>query len=68
MKYEFECELCKTQAEIDIPMNEYEDLKDKQSCPRCSGKMKRILAWQGCASLCSGMYGIDNKSGGSWNV
>lgn len=65
MDYEFRCEKCNKETVIDIPMNEYTNVKDKQVCS-CGGKLNRILAFSGSVELCKGCYGIDSKKGG-WN-
>lgn len=63
MLYDFKCSLCGAEAEIDIPMKEYDEKKDKQVCALCSGKMERVMGWKGGVTLCAGMYGIDGKKG-----
>lgn len=68
MKYTFECELCGVQAELDIPMSEYDTGKDRQVCAKCSGKMKRVLEWQGGVKLGKGCYGLDSSSANNWTV
>lgn len=62
MTYDFKCEVCEKEVELNIPMDEYSEVKDKQTCD-CGGKLTRIQGWQGGVTLCSGMYGIDGKKG-----
>jgi len=64
MLYRFFCEYCNNNdIEIDIPMNDYDKLKDKQVCPECNGKIKRFIEWNGIAEGNGpGWYG---KSDGS---
>lgn len=42
-RYDFECEDCQTVFEIEIPMSEYSDKKDKQTCPNCGKKLVRVF-------------------------
>lgn len=72
MLYKFSCPSCEYVTEIDIPMSEYEDQKDKQLCPRCytvdsnQVLLKRVLEWEGIASgNGSGWFG---KSDGSRSI
>lgn len=63
-KYDYKCENCGLETEMDIPIAEYDKLKDKQECPACQHTpMTRVLSWQGGVTLCAGMYGIDGKKG-----
>ena len=56
MKYKFQCPTCNKTFDIDIPMAEYDNLKDKQLCPVCLALdsnqvlLKRIIEWNGIAS------------------
>lgn len=56
MKYKFKCPECKKTFDIDIPMVEYDSLKDKQICPVCLALdsnhvlLKRVIEWNGIAS------------------
>ena len=62
MKYTFICEKCNKEKEMDIPMSEYDNHKDKQYC-ECKNKMIRKLEWQGVTKLCHGCCGVnDTKS------
>ena len=49
MTYQFSCEQCSKIVEIDIPMSEYNLHKDKQFCPTCNSKLKRVIEWNGMA-------------------
>ena len=62
MKYDFKCLKCDKEVELEIPMKDYTDVKDKQVCS-CSGKLERVQGWKGSVSLCNGMYGIDSGKG-----
>ena len=56
MTYKFCCPECKKTFDIDIPMAEYDSLKDKQLCPVCLALdsnqilLKRVIEWNGIAS------------------
>lgn len=56
MKYKFACPTCNRTFDIDIPMAEYVNLKDKQLCPVCLALdsnqvlLKRVIEWNGIAS------------------
>lgn len=69
MLYKFACPSCEYVTEIDIPIAEYDNQKDKQLCPVCYAVdsnqvlLKRVLEWSGIASGSgSGWFG---KSDGS---
>ena len=49
MKYRFRCDKCIKVFEVDIPMNEYNQEKDKQFCSECNSKLERIIEWNGPA-------------------
>lgn len=66
MTYSFVCKKCNKIVEVDIPMYKYTEVKDKQKCPDCNSILVRKIEWNGSASLCEGMYGIDGKKG--WNT
>lgn len=55
MNYKFKCPKCKSTLNIDIPISEYDNQKDKQLCPICYAVdsnqvlLKRVIEWQGGA-------------------
>jgi putative FmdB family regulatory protein len=49
MKYDYHCESCDKTFELEISINEYDKVKDKQLCPNCNVKMTRVLSWNGFA-------------------
>lgn len=63
MTYTFKCTECPNEEEIDIPMNEIKEQSQKQICSKCGKQMERVWQPWGGTTLCSGMYGIDGKSG-----
>lgn len=50
MNYKFYCKTCNMEHELDIPIEKYIDLKDKQKCPYCKKKLERIIEWTGVAT------------------
>lgn len=69
MIYRFKCPTCNRTFDIDIPMSEYDNQKDKQICPVCYAVdsnqvlLKRVIEWSGIATgNGSGWFG---KSDGS---
>lgn len=72
MLYRFSCPSCEYVTEIDIPMSEYDEQKNKQLCPVCYAVdsnyvlLKRVIEWTGIASgNGSGWFG---KSDGSKSI
>lgn len=62
MYYNFKCESCNKVLEVEIPISKYDKEKERQVCPICKGKMKRVLEWQGIAMGGDGWCG---KKGGT---
>ena len=62
MYYNFKCESCNKVQEVEIPISDYDKEKEKQVCPICKGKMKRVLELQGIA-----MGGGDGWCGKKWS-
>lgn len=56
MKYKFRCPVCRSTINIDIPIEDYDNQKDKQICPVCYAVdsnqvlLKRVIEWSGIAS------------------
>lgn len=50
MIYNFCCQKCKKEFEIDIPMKDYDKEKNNQVCPECNSKLSRVIEWQGIAT------------------
>lgn len=50
MTYKFGCSACNMEFDLDIPIEKYSDLKDRQKCPSCRKKLKRIIEWSGVAT------------------
>lgn len=50
MKYCFRCEKCNDIQNIEISMNDYDKLKDKQICSKCGAALKRVIEWNGIAT------------------
>ena len=56
MDYKFKCPVCRSTINIDIPIEDYDNQKDKQICPVCYAVdsnqvlLKRVIEWTGIAS------------------
>ena len=56
MQYDFICVKCRKKTVLECSIKEYDNLKEKQFCPKCNGKMKRILSNFGLVYKCGGFY------------
>ena len=66
MQYTFICSKCDNEEQKDIPINEYDTLKNKQVCSKCGSKSVRKIEWGGVATGSGdGWFG---KSGGSKTI
>lgn len=63
MVYKFKCTKCGKVFDVGIPIKDYDKLKNRQSCPECNGKMKRVIEWEGIAT--GSGQGWCGKSGGN---
>lgn len=50
MIYNFKCEKCGKLIEVAISIKEYDKVKNRQTCPLCNGKLKRVIEWNGIAT------------------
>ena len=50
MIYNFKCENCGKLIEVAISIKEYDKVKNKQACPLCNGRLKRVIEWNGIAT------------------
>lgn len=50
MVYKFYCKACDMEQDLDIPIDKYMDLKEKQKCPFCKKKLERVIEWTGVAT------------------
>lgn len=50
MVYSFVCPKCGAQFDIDIPIVEYDELKNKQTCVYCNSILNRKIEWTGTAT------------------
>lgn len=64
MIYKFKCESCGKVFNVGICIKDYDRLKNRQTCPECNGKMKRVIEWNGIATS-SNNNGWCGKSGGN---
>ena len=63
MMYKFKCENCGKSFDVEICIKDYDKYKNRQTCPDCKGKLKRVIEWQGIAS--GSGDGWCGKSGGN---
>ena len=47
--YDYHCDKCNKDIELEISINDYDQVKDKQTCPDCNSKLNRVLSWHGFA-------------------
>lgn len=64
MIYKFKCESCGKVFNVGICIKDYDRLKNRQTCPECNGKMKRVIEWEGIATS-SNNNGWCGKSSGN---
>ena len=64
MIYKFKCESCGKVFNVGICIKDYDRLKNRQTCPECGQKMKRVIEWQGIATS-SNNNGWCGKSSGN---
>ena len=64
MIYNFKCENCGKLIEVAISIKEYDKAKNRQTCPLCNGRLKRVIEWSGIATS-SNNNGWCGKSGGN---
>lgn len=63
MIYRFRCNVCNRTFDIDIPMSDYDNQKDKQICPVCYAVLKRVIEWEGIATATGdGWFGRSDGS------
>ena len=56
MIYKFHCSNCNIDHPLDIPIEKYADLKEKQFCPLCRKKLTRVIEWNGPCDMNGGGY------------
>ncbi len=61
--YDYHCEKCNKDFELEISINDYDKVKDKQTCSNCGSKLTRVLSWKGFA-IGDGKSGWCGKSSG----
>ena len=52
MIYKFQCEnaSCAKIFNVEIAIKDYDRYKNRQACPLCNAKMKRVIEWEGIAT------------------
>lgn len=62
MIYTFRCPECLKEFPIEIPINEYDKLKNSQRCYYCGGPLKRVIEWTGPATINGGYEAVAGKA------
>lgn len=62
MEYKFRCK-CGKEMQVEIPMRNYFEEKNKVFCPDCGQKMERVLEWEGPAENLGGYSDVAGKAG-----
>lgn len=50
MTYAFSCPLCNRGFDIEIPIADYDKMKNVQTCPDCNCTLNRKIEWNGIAT------------------
>lgn len=64
MEYKFYCEACGNEQTIAIPMDEYTEKKDHQTCKKCGKILKRKIEFSGSIGGTGGYDSVAGKA--SW--
>ena len=64
MFYKFKCTQCGKVFDVGISIKDYDKYKDRQKCPECGQKLKRVIEWEGVATS-SNNNGWCGKSSGN---
>jgi len=62
MIYKFSCKKCGHIEELDIPIDKYSELKDKQFCVLCRGQLQRVIEWTGSADINGGYEAVAGRA------
>lgn len=62
MNYTFYCSGCDKEHEVDIPIAEYDVEKTNQTCPDCKGPMRRVILWNGPATINGGYEAVAGRA------
>lgn len=47
MIYLFKCPDCGSQRNIEIPISDYDEMKNRQQCSNCGSILKRVIEFEG---------------------
>ena len=64
MEYRFKCPNCGNEQKIAIPMDEYDNEKDKQTCKKCGNILERVIEFEGSIGGTGGYDSVAGKA--SW--
>ena len=62
MQYKFYCVNCDKDLFIDILMSEYDKEKSNQTCPVCKGPLRRVIEWNGPATINGGYEAVAGRA------
>ena len=63
MEYRFRCPKCGNEQKIAIPMDEYDELKDKQICDDDGSPLERIIEFEGSIGGTGGYDSVAGRAG-----
>lgn len=66
MLYRFRCAKCGNEQKIAIPMDEYDEKKNCQTCKKCGNLLARVIEFSG--SISGGGDGWFGKSNGGTTI
>lgn len=64
MEYMFRCPKCGNEQKIAIPMDEYDEKKNKQTCKKCGNLLERVIEFSGSIGGTGGYDSVAGKA--SW--
>ena len=62
MEYKFYCPKCDKESLVEIPLKDYDDAKYNQTCKVCNGPIRRVIEWNGPASINGGYEAVAGKA------
>lgn len=64
MYYKFKCPKCGNVQDISIPMDEYDNEKNNQTCKKCGNLLERVIEFSGSIGGTGGYDSVAGKA--SW--
>ena len=62
MEYRFRCPKCGNEQKIAIPMDEYDEKKNSQTCKKCGNLLERVIEWNGPANNLGGYSDVAGRA------